>query len=254
MTRNSVVRFGLTSALCVGFFLGSVSAVAHATPTGEEVLKKLAENQYLPKSAGLKNITFKIDSPMLAMMGGMSIQYYWKAPDKEVCKITGLDNPMVPKDMMEKQMVSLGRLVVGQSFQEEYKDYTLKVEMDGENFKLTGTNTKEDAPASEFNLWVSAGYVPLRQTIKVANPQPMQPPTQSMTYKTAMHGDKYYVTEIDQGMGAMVMTWEEVSKILLPTSIKVPTPMGDQKMSFTEMKINGEISDEVFAKEAAEKG
>jgi hypothetical protein len=236
----------------LAFSIGATAVPALADPSAQEILAKVAKKQYLAKTSGLKSISFDIDSPMFAMMGGeMGVHYVWKAPDKEKCTMTGADNPMIPKAMMEKQMGRLGRLCVGQSFAEEYDGFEMTAEKDGDLFKVSGTSTDETKDAKAFVLWVNSDYIPVKQETTARKAQMGQPPTQTMEYKTAATEDgKYYLAEFTQpgGMGGGAkLNWEKVNGILILTSMAMNSPMGEMKMSFINMKVNEPIDDSVFA-------
>ncbi len=218
--------------------------------TGKEILEKVSEKQYRAKDHGLKSISFHIQlTSAMFSIGGEQVKYMWKAPNHELCEYNGPDNPMMPKKQMETQMASTGRRAVGVSLAEEFHGYTLKAEMDGELHKVTGTTEDKEKEVSAFVLWINSDFVPVKQ--KSTKKQMGMEVESIATFIVKEHKGKHYIAGLkEEAMGMateITMNWETKNDIFLATGLTIKSPMmGEMKLSFANIEVNGTIPDTAF--------
>ncbi len=247
MTRTSLVQLSAVAALAL---LAPASARA-GEPTAAEVVAKVQANTYLPKTVGLKDISFAIDSSMMAMLGeGVSIHFMWKAPDKEKLTLTGLEgNPMIPPEAMgviRKQFLQLGRMCVGDGLEDRLKGYDVTMAKEGDNFVVTGKSADPDQIYSEVRFWITPAFAIVRFKGTLASPQ-MGQTENEQAYLLAQRGGKNYLVGTEQKDGRKTkLEWGEVGGIFLPTKLTSDTQMGEMTMEFKDVKVNSGLADSAF--------
>ncbi len=254
--RNWVLSAALVLLAPLALAVGSPPAQSELPADVKTILDKVDVALYNARKAGLKDVSFTLDMPILQqMMQSMGvtegIKIYWKAPD-----LIKVDFPeqmammMGGKEGANKQMGSLGKVMAGETYSDRLKGYTAKLEKDGELDKITATTTDTTKDNSEQVLWVDAigRVVKMRSTPTKPNPMMQGPVEQAVEYRK--EGDQYLPVEMKgEKTGSVKFVYAQVNGFWLPAKMTVESPlnpMGTMEMNFKDVKANSGLEDSMF--------